>query len=90
MPDAISLAEKSVQEHLAARNVFARVCASVENVVDARLESWLDVVWKRFSCDKLCQWSLFSVLNFRSNAGCTKSLVYRKAYQWKNSLKVSD
>ena len=45
VPDATSLAEISVQleEHLAARNMFARVCATVENVIDAKLETWLDV-----------------------------------------------
>jgi hypothetical protein len=43
LPDAISLAEIFVEEHLAARNMPARGCATVENVINARLKTWLDV-----------------------------------------------
>ena len=42
-PDAISLAEISVEECLVARNMLARGCVTVENAINARLKKWLDV-----------------------------------------------
>jgi hypothetical protein len=42
-PDAISLAEIFVEEHLVARNILARGSVIVENVINARLKKWLDV-----------------------------------------------
>ena len=32
-----------MEEHLAARNMLARGCVIVENVINARLKKWLDV-----------------------------------------------
>jgi hypothetical protein len=43
MPDAISLVEIFVENPLVARNMLARGCAIVENVINARLKKWLDV-----------------------------------------------
>ena len=43
LQDAISLAEIFVEERLAARNILARGCATVVNVINASLKTWLDV-----------------------------------------------
>ena len=43
MADATSLAGISVEEHLVVRNMLARGCATVGNVINVRLKTWLDV-----------------------------------------------